>query len=174
MVAFAGRKYAARSPLAFVANDTYTVTSFTLVRIFDSNRWCWSLSFTFMVTLRILRNFVHCRCSSLRRAGFKTCIGRGTGAPNAQGAQGTLTSSASTSRIVLLKHPAAKTVRALWIAALEYNWHSLAQISTFRLSTLGMKLRTFVSTHSMAYIQISGTLSVVSTARYSNCAFCSL
>ena len=31
MVAFAGRRYAARSPPAFVANSTYTVTSFTLV-----------------------------------------------------------------------------------------------------------------------------------------------
>lgn len=31
MVAFAGRKYAARSPPAFIANSTYTVTSFTLV-----------------------------------------------------------------------------------------------------------------------------------------------
>jgi len=31
MVAFAGRKYAARSLPAFVANSTYTVTSFTLV-----------------------------------------------------------------------------------------------------------------------------------------------
>ncbi|KAK9122940.1 hypothetical protein Sjap_012542 [Stephania japonica] len=31
MVAFAGRKYAARSPPAFVANETYTITSFTLV-----------------------------------------------------------------------------------------------------------------------------------------------
>lgn len=35
MVAFAGRKYAARSSLAFVANSTYTVTSFTLVRDVD-------------------------------------------------------------------------------------------------------------------------------------------
>lgn len=33
MVAFAGRKYAARSLPAFVANSTYIVTSFTLVRI---------------------------------------------------------------------------------------------------------------------------------------------
>lgn len=33
MVAFAGRKYAARSPLSFVANSTYIVTSFTLVRL---------------------------------------------------------------------------------------------------------------------------------------------
>jgi hypothetical protein len=32
MVAFAGRKYAARSLPAFVANNTYSVTSFTLVR----------------------------------------------------------------------------------------------------------------------------------------------
>lgn len=32
MVAFAGRKYAAKSFPAFVANGTYTVTSFTLVR----------------------------------------------------------------------------------------------------------------------------------------------
>lgn len=31
MVAFAGRKYAARSLPAFVANGTFTVTSFTLV-----------------------------------------------------------------------------------------------------------------------------------------------
>ncbi|KAL0374764.1 UNVERIFIED_CONTAM: hypothetical protein Sradi_3392100 [Sesamum radiatum] len=31
MVAFAGRKYASRSIAAFVANSTYTVTSFTLV-----------------------------------------------------------------------------------------------------------------------------------------------
>lgn len=32
MVAFAGRRYAARSPPAFVANSSYIVTSFTLVR----------------------------------------------------------------------------------------------------------------------------------------------
>ncbi|GKU95761.1 hypothetical protein SLEP1_g9082 [Rubroshorea leprosula] len=32
MVAFAGRKYAARSPPTFVANSTYPVTSFTLAR----------------------------------------------------------------------------------------------------------------------------------------------
>ncbi|KAG4387075.1 hypothetical protein AAZX31_11G153200 [Glycine max] len=38
MVAFAGRKYAARSPLAFVANSTYTVTSFTLVLEFQRGR----------------------------------------------------------------------------------------------------------------------------------------
>lgn len=31
MVAFAGRKYAARSLPAFVANSTFTITSFTLV-----------------------------------------------------------------------------------------------------------------------------------------------
>ncbi|KAJ0982628.1 hypothetical protein J5N97_010883 [Dioscorea zingiberensis] len=31
MVAFAGRKYAARSPLTFVGNSSFTVTSFTLV-----------------------------------------------------------------------------------------------------------------------------------------------
>ncbi|XP_024032716.1 uncharacterized protein LOC112095267 [Morus notabilis] len=38
MVAFAGRKYAARSPLAFVANNTYTVSSFTLVLEFKKGR----------------------------------------------------------------------------------------------------------------------------------------
>ncbi|KAJ7971689.1 CSL zinc finger protein [Quillaja saponaria] len=38
MVAFAGRKYAARSPIAFVANSTYTVTSFTLVLEFEKGR----------------------------------------------------------------------------------------------------------------------------------------
>ncbi|KAK9280480.1 hypothetical protein L1049_014172 [Liquidambar formosana] len=38
MVAFAGRKYAARSPPAFVANSTYTVTSFTLVLEFQKGR----------------------------------------------------------------------------------------------------------------------------------------
>ncbi|KAK7263481.1 hypothetical protein RJT34_31072 [Clitoria ternatea] len=38
MVAFAGRKYAARSPLAFVANNTYVVTSFTLVLEFQKGR----------------------------------------------------------------------------------------------------------------------------------------
>ncbi|KAH7554187.1 hypothetical protein ACOSP7_028767 [Xanthoceras sorbifolium] len=38
MVAFAGRKYAARSPSAFVANSTYTVTSFTLVLEFKKGR----------------------------------------------------------------------------------------------------------------------------------------
>lgn len=32
MVAFAGRKYAARSPPAFIANSTFIVTSFTLVK----------------------------------------------------------------------------------------------------------------------------------------------
>ncbi|KAI3822683.1 hypothetical protein L1987_10278 [Smallanthus sonchifolius] len=38
MVAFAGRKYAARSIPAFVANGTYTVTSFTLVLEFQKGR----------------------------------------------------------------------------------------------------------------------------------------
>ncbi|XVE75848.1 hypothetical protein DITRI_Ditri12bG0124300 [Diplodiscus trichospermus] len=38
MVAFAGRKYAARSPPAFVANSSYIVTSFTLVLEFKKGR----------------------------------------------------------------------------------------------------------------------------------------
>ncbi|KAF5750597.1 hypothetical protein HS088_TW03G00936 [Tripterygium wilfordii] len=38
MVAFAGRKYAARSIPAFVANTTYTVTSFTLVLEYKKGR----------------------------------------------------------------------------------------------------------------------------------------
>lgn len=38
MVAFAGQKYAARSPPAFVANGTYIVTSFTLVLEFQKGR----------------------------------------------------------------------------------------------------------------------------------------
>ncbi|KAM7499974.1 hypothetical protein LguiA_024388 [Lonicera macranthoides] len=38
MVAFAGRRYAARSLPAFVANSTYTVTSFTLVLEFKKGR----------------------------------------------------------------------------------------------------------------------------------------
>ncbi|ESQ45961.1 hypothetical protein EUTSA_v10010660mg [Eutrema salsugineum] len=38
MVAFAGRKYAARSPPAFIANTTFTVTSFTLVMEFQKGR----------------------------------------------------------------------------------------------------------------------------------------
>ncbi|XP_047333326.1 uncharacterized protein LOC124936848 [Impatiens glandulifera] len=38
MVAFAGRKYAARSLPAFVANSTFTVTSFTLVLEFQKGR----------------------------------------------------------------------------------------------------------------------------------------
>ncbi|KAH9674275.1 expp1 protein [Citrus sinensis] len=38
MVAFAGRKYAARSLPAFVANSTYTVTSFTLALEFKKGR----------------------------------------------------------------------------------------------------------------------------------------
>ncbi|XP_039051487.1 uncharacterized protein LOC120192847 [Hibiscus syriacus] len=38
MVAFAGRKYAARSLPAFAANGTYTVTSFTLVLEFKEGR----------------------------------------------------------------------------------------------------------------------------------------
>ncbi|KAL4577619.1 hypothetical protein LXL04_013729 [Taraxacum kok-saghyz] len=53
MVAFAGRKYAARSIPAFVANSTYIVTSFTLVMEFQKGRlqnlywkrdWCSSCS----------------------------------------------------------------------------------------------------------------------------------
>ncbi|XP_019177768.1 PREDICTED: uncharacterized protein LOC109172976 [Ipomoea nil] len=38
MVAFAGRKYAARSPPAFVANGSYIVSSFTLVFEFKKGR----------------------------------------------------------------------------------------------------------------------------------------
>lgn len=33
MVAFAGRQYAARSVPVFVADNTHTITSFTLVRL---------------------------------------------------------------------------------------------------------------------------------------------
>ncbi|KAI5652295.1 hypothetical protein M9H77_29482 [Catharanthus roseus] len=40
MVAFAGRKYAARSPPAFVANNTFIVTSFTLVLEFRGYKTC--------------------------------------------------------------------------------------------------------------------------------------
>lgn len=40
MVAFAGRKYAARSQPAFVANGTFIVTSFTLVRFKISASRC--------------------------------------------------------------------------------------------------------------------------------------
>lgn len=36
MVAFAGRKYAARSLPAFVADNTHTITSFTLVSLWTS------------------------------------------------------------------------------------------------------------------------------------------
>ncbi|CAK9322967.1 unnamed protein product [Citrullus colocynthis] len=38
MVAFAGRKYAARSPPIFVADEQHTVTSFTLVLEFEKGR----------------------------------------------------------------------------------------------------------------------------------------
>ncbi|MQL85569.1 hypothetical protein Taro_018084 [Colocasia esculenta] len=38
MVAFAGRKYAARSPPAFVGNNSFVVTSFTLVLEFQKGR----------------------------------------------------------------------------------------------------------------------------------------
>ncbi|XP_078443714.1 expp1 protein [Wolffia australiana] len=38
MVAFAGRKYAARSPAAFVGNAVHTITSFTLVLEFEKGR----------------------------------------------------------------------------------------------------------------------------------------
>lgn len=38
MVAFAGRKYAARSTPTFVANSTYIITSFTLVLEFQKGR----------------------------------------------------------------------------------------------------------------------------------------
>ena len=38
MVAFAGRKYAARSPPVFVGNISFTVTSFTLVLEFQKGR----------------------------------------------------------------------------------------------------------------------------------------
>lgn len=50
MVAFAGRKYAARSLPAFVANGTFIVTSFTLVseivvnKILVSHRLIWYLT----------------------------------------------------------------------------------------------------------------------------------
>ena len=37
MVAFAGRQYAARSVPVFVADNTHTITSFTLVRPFGLN-----------------------------------------------------------------------------------------------------------------------------------------
>lgn len=38
MVAFAGRKYAARSPPLFVADNTHIITSFTLVNQFSCSQ----------------------------------------------------------------------------------------------------------------------------------------
>lgn len=49
MVAFAGHRYAARSPPAFVANGTYTVTSFTLVRSF----FFWNSASIFVIAIQI-------------------------------------------------------------------------------------------------------------------------
>ena len=45
MVAFAGKKYAARSPPVFVANISYTVTGFTLVRPRTVQPFCSSSQF---------------------------------------------------------------------------------------------------------------------------------
>lgn len=112
-----------------------------------------------------LQDFVKCRRSSSRRAGCKTCTGKGMAVLNVQE---TLILSASTIRIVQSAHPAARTMEVLQIAALEYNWHSLALISTLQFSIHGTKQRTSVSIHYMAFIQISGILSLVSTARSSN------
>lgn len=39
MVAFAGRKYAARSPPILVADDSHTITSFTLVHPSNHSQW---------------------------------------------------------------------------------------------------------------------------------------
>lgn len=52
MVAFAGRKYAARSLAAFVANSSYTVTSFTLVRISELESVLLILVFAFSLPVR--------------------------------------------------------------------------------------------------------------------------
>lgn len=59
MVAFAGRRYAARSSLAFVANSTYTVTSFTLVRrqwnLFQYSFW---FSILFLESIALVENIL--------------------------------------------------------------------------------------------------------------------
>lgn len=55
MVAFAGRKYAARSIPAFIANSTFIVTSFTLVKPF-----LYIISYTCYVYRFIKRSYLWC------------------------------------------------------------------------------------------------------------------
>lgn len=153
MVAFAGQKYAAISSPAFVANSTYTVTSFTLVRI-DVNTCNFYLNLTSVAC--IWHYFCwECRFLHSRRVGCKTCIGRETAVLHARA---TLALCAWITRIVQSKQTAVRTKGVLWIAASGYNWHSPALISTRVFSTPGMKWVTFGSTPSMAFIRISRVL----------------
>ncbi|KAJ1378556.1 hypothetical protein SESBI_47708 [Sesbania bispinosa] len=76
------------------------------------------------------------RSLSLRKVGCKIYIGKEMGVLNARV---TPKLSVSTIRTVHYKQPVARAMEELWTVALEYNWHFLAQINTFQLSTLGMK-----------------------------------
>lgn len=85
MVAFAGQKYAARSLPAFVANSTYTVTSFTLVRTYVTLA-IFSLELNLSAVAYIQHNLkCECRFLNSRRVGCKTCIGREMAVLHAQG-----------------------------------------------------------------------------------------
>lgn len=133
MVAFAGHKYAARSTAAFVANSTYTVTSFTLVSkditigIKDLNL---IMSFVVCGLDYLVNVFLYiCRCLSSPRAGCRTCTGKEMGAPNVQGTPALF---ASTTRTVQSRLTAASPTEALLIAASGSNWRFQGRISTFQ------------------------------------------
>lgn len=186
MVAFSGRKYAARSPAAFVANSTYTVTSFTLVRHpYQLASFFWKRKkknkslknrkeqiANSPLLFHIKANVIcQCRYLNSKRVDYKTSIGKGMGVRHAQA---TLTSCALTNRIVQSKLTTVRIKEARLIAALGYNWHSLVQISMIQFLTRGMKWKTFASIPFITFIQVSRILSLASIINTSDLLTCCL
>lgn len=103
MVAFAGRKYAARSPPILVADDSNTITSFTLVH--PPSQFDVFLASILEAVLNSDFCSVH-RYLNSTGVFFKTCTGRNLGAKRALG----ITLSALMVRTVLYQIQNAKAM----------------------------------------------------------------
>jgi len=80
MVAFAGRKYAARSPPVFVADNRNAIMTFTLVSAYSLSVSLFSSSCLFEKQINQIHFFGFLRCLNSIRALSKICTGGSLGA----------------------------------------------------------------------------------------------
>lgn len=159
MVAFAGRKYAARSIPIFIGNSTYAVTSFTLVW-FHLCVETWRISIPPTCGALSLSLSHLCRFLNSRRAYSRICTGSEMVVILVR--TGSQLLFASIIKFVQSGRLAAKPRAVLSTAASVYNWPFRVLISTVPFSIHGTRCQIWSSTLSLDCTRTSGTLSLAS------------